>query len=66
MSESNSKSFSDSSGIMWSGRGRPRSQVVVDDERDGGHTGSEIEAFRVRVRGLRFNDARARTRYEWE
>lgn len=50
--------------MMWSGRDPPQLPVMVKDERDGGHPVSEViemEAFRVRVRGLRFNDARAKT-----
>jgi len=49
-SESNSRSFSDNSGMMWSGRGLPRVQAAVEDERDGGQPASEeieMEAFRV-------------------
>jgi len=57
-----SEPFSDSSGMMWSGL----VQVAVEDERDGGQPVSEdieMEGFRVRVRGLRFNDARAKSAF---
>ncbi|OAX31412.1 hypothetical protein K503DRAFT_87007 [Rhizopogon vinicolor AM-OR11-026] len=60
-SESNSKSFSDSPGMMWNGRGLPLVQVAVEDELDGVQPGSEdieMEGFRVQVRGLASGRAR--------
>lgn len=50
--EGESKSFSEHSGIIWR---------IVECEQDGGQPASDIEFFLVRVRELRFNDARAKS-----
>lgn len=56
-------SFSDNSGMIWSGGGRDFRQPSIE-EREGGQRTSvvtEMEFFRVRVRGERLSEARGKT-----
>lgn len=58
-----SSSFSDNSGMIWSGGGRVFRQARLQ-EREGGHSMSvsaEVVFFRVRVRGERLSEARGKT-----
>ena len=58
-----SSSFSDNSGIIWSGGGRVFGRATIE-ERGDGHTMSaseDVTFFRVRVRGERWSEAREKT-----